>query len=75
MNPPTCTDDAFGNFAAVGAGTYREFGRKVMSGIITKVMNPPTWGFVNAAERGTTNSQYRCSELDCSSSSAAGNSG
>ena len=42
MNPPTCGDDDFGNLAARGAGKFDEFGRKVMSGLITKVMNPST---------------------------------
>src|ERR1039458_1541795 len=49
MNPPTCGDAADSPQGGLSVSRFREAGREVMIGLMTKVMNPPTCG--DAASR------------------------
>jgi hypothetical protein len=49
MNPPTCGDAASRPQGGLSVSRFREAGREVMIGLMTKVMNPPTCG--DAASR------------------------
>jgi hypothetical protein len=51
MNPPTWSDAASDALPGLPVGRNREACREVMIGLMTEVMNPPTWGFTHSWDR------------------------